>query len=86
MRVNNQTNNPVEWEQTGGGSGFAESQSQSGQLGESEESPPITPVGTAPWAVTFTNSNKPSQTADSPKFSDPEATVTLNSDWSVRVS
>ena len=86
MRITNGTNDPVEWEQNGsGGSGLA-TESQSGELTGLQGTGPIQPVGSPPWAVTFTNLNKPSQTVDSPKFSDPEATVTLNADWTVTVS
>jgi len=88
MRINNGTNDPVEWEQNGTppSEDLAAAQSQSGQLDGLQGTPPIPPVGDPPWAVTFTNLNKPSQQVSSPKFSDPDATITLNDNWTVTVS
>jgi hypothetical protein len=86
MRINNQTNDPVEWEQNGSPQpeNFAMVQSQEGQLGAMQETPPIVPVGAAPWFVTF--SSEKHDPVTSPKFSNPDATVTLNDDWTVTVT
>jgi hypothetical protein len=90
MRVDNQTSNPVEYEQTGGGTPDPKDEaalaSQSGKLHANSETPSFTPVGTPPYAVKFTNEDRPTQQVNSCKFTDPDATVTLNDDWTVSVS
>lgn len=88
MRINNGSNDPVEWVQNGGNppANSAAAQSQQGQLQGQSQTGPMTPAGTAPWSVTFTNLKKSDQKVDSGKFSDPDATVTLNADWTVTVS
>lgn len=91
MRVNNQTSDPVDWEQTGGDptdpqdtAAFA---SQDGELNAHSETASFTPVGTAPWEVHFRSVGvKPEKSAKSPEITDADATVTLNSDWTVSVS
>jgi len=88
MQVRNNSSDPVNWEQSGSGpapQGVAAAQ-QGGQLQSGTSSGDFNPVGEAPYSVKFTNVNKPSQTADSGKFDNPSATVTLNDDWTVTVS
>lgn len=89
MLINNQTNNPVEWEQTGNGPTPEDAAAvvhQYGQLSATSGTGPISPVGLPDYSVKFTNLDKPSQTADSRKFPDAAATVTLNDNWTVTVS
>lgn len=91
MRVNNQTSDPVDWEQTGGSppdpENAAAKVSQQGQLNGNSESNPFVPVGEPPWDVNFTSTGvTPQKSAKSPEITDPKATVTLNDDWTVSVS
>lgn len=91
MRVNNQTTDPVDWEQNGGTTPDPEEEarleSQEGELNAGASTGPIAPVGLPPYEVHFRSTNvKPEKSAKSPGFMDPNATVTLNSDWTVSVS
>jgi hypothetical protein len=85
MRVNNQSNGEVDWNQ--GGSNpqplSDPQQDQSGKLTPGQETKPFIPNGGRPYTVTFSNED---QSVTSCLFSDPEATVTLNSNWTVSVS
>lgn len=91
MRVNNQTSDPVDWEQTGGEPTDPEDSaaiaSQDGQLSAQSETEPFTPVGTSPWEVHFRSVGvSPRKSAKSPAIFDPDATVTLSDSWTVSVS
>jgi hypothetical protein len=81
VRVSNQSNGPTNWTQNGSGP-QQETASQSGSLQAGQETGELTPSGQAPYWVTFTNG----QTVTSCKFSNPDATVTLNKNWTVSVS
>lgn len=87
MRVNNQTSDPVEYEQNGGGDPLPKSGAtltQSGSLQPFSETPPFVPSGQPPYTVGFSApGHKP---ATSCQFSNPNATVTLNDSWMITVS
>jgi len=91
MRVDNQTSDPVDWEQTGGSGPMpeeyaAQTAGKSGELQSDSDTGDFVPAGTAPYSVRFTDEDGKHQPVDSCKFSDAGATVTLNSDWTVSVS
>lgn len=95
MRVNNQTSDPVDWEQNGGSpqpytagsASRAASTNQEGQLTAHAATGDFPPDGLPPWEVHFTSIDiKPQKSAKSPQFTDPKATVTLNDNWTVTVS
>jgi hypothetical protein len=89
MRVNNQTTDPVDYEQTGGDPPDPENAivSQSGQLAAGTETGSFVPAGTSPWEVGFRSVGiKPEKSAKSPEITDPNATVTLNDNWTVTVT
>lgn len=88
MRVNNQTSDPVDYEQNGSGDPLPETANrdaaQAGHLAANSETPPFVPSGNPPYTVTFTAAgHKP---ATSCQFSDPQATVNLNDNWTISVS
>lgn len=82
MVLQNQTNDTVNWTQTGGGAN-AGTPSQSGTLPPGGQTT-ITPVGKPPWTVTFSDSA--GQQASSGPITNANATVTLNSNWTVSIS
>lgn len=92
MVVQNQTNDNVNWTQTGGPGQDKTSDvgavvEQSGSLtakGSSGSSETITPVGTNPWTVLFSSSTHPK--VPSPAIYDANATVTLDADWTISVT
>ncbi len=94
MRVNNQTSDPVDWEQNGGspqpytaGSASPAASAIEGQLAAYSESGDFPPVGLSPWEVSFTSIDiKPEKSAKSPEITNPNATVTLNDNWTVTVT
>lgn len=86
MRVNNQTTDPVDYEQNGGDPVEPETAvtNQSGQLAAQSETGPFAPAGLPPWQVDFQQIGGKKR-AKSPEIADPTATVTLNDDWTVSV-
>lgn len=94
MRVNNQTSDPVDWEQNGGspqpyaeGGASAAASTIQGQLAAFSETGDFSPQGLSPWEVHFTSIGiKPEKSAKSPEITDPNAIVTLNDNWTVTVS
>lgn len=76
MRVENQTSNPVEYEQTGSGPTQDE---VAGRL-EPGESRDFTPSGKAPFQVTFKappGAEKPDKAAEAGAIATPDATIVL---------
>lgn len=94
MRVDNQTSDPVDWEQTGGSGPMPEDvqqvvqtqSSKSGNLDPDKDSGDFVPAGKPPYTVTFSDEDGVHQPVTSCEFSDAGATVTLNSDWTITVS
>lgn len=79
-RVENQTSDPVEYEQTG--SGLLGGDFPSGYLAP-QSGETIVLSGTAPYTILFSADGK---TATSCEFSDPDATINLYDNWTVGVS
>ncbi|MEM7480690.1 MAG: hypothetical protein AAF481_05925 [Acidobacteriota bacterium] len=95
MRVDNGTTDPVDFDQTGGGTdpdpedAYLEHESYKGQLapaGQPGDSQTFTPVATFPYNVHFNKTGSKNPQADSGPFTDPDSTVTLNADWTVSIS
>jgi hypothetical protein len=86
MNADNETDQDVDYEQAGGG-GFGEGQPcQQGQLsprGTTGSNKSFSPCDPSPWTVTFRSG---SQSASSEPITDPDATVTLEANWTVTVS
>jgi hypothetical protein len=86
MRVENQTSNPVEYEQTGGGTETEFSpqrtiQAQKGCLDPNGGHDDFAPVGKVPYRVRFSEPcdvPKPAKTASVEDINDGNVTVTLN--------
>lgn len=87
MNANNKTEQDVDYEQKGGGGGFDETPPcQQGGLsahGNPGSSTSFSPCDPSPWTVTF---RRGSQSASSGPITDPDATVTLESNWTVTVT
>lgn len=84
MRVNNQTSDPVDWEQTGGSPNEDEidaSCPERGHLEVGEESPEFKPCGDPPYQVSFLTaaSSKPLRTAEAGGILNPDAQVIVTS-------
>lgn len=81
MRVNNQTSDPVDWEQNGGSPNEEEVElcSESGHLDPGEKSDPFEPCGMPPYVVSFVTSSttKPVKTAQAEGILDPDAQVVV---------
>jgi hypothetical protein len=86
MNADNKTDQDVDYEQSGGG-GFAEDPPcQQGNLnapGNPGSSKSFSPCDPSPWTVTFRSG---SQCASSEPITDPDATVTLEANWTVTVA
>jgi hypothetical protein len=85
MRAENDTNDPVEYDQSGaGGDGGDEKPEQTapgspnGRLNAGETSQPWVPQGRPPWSVKFTDTQTNRQCTVS-NITNPSATVTINS-------
>lgn len=94
MNLNNGTSDPVDYDQTGGGTLPEDAASPPGDSGSSrvgsiqadQDTGDFVPAGKPPYTVSFVNQNTRSQRATSCAFSDGSATVTLNADWTITVS
>lgn len=86
MNAKNETDHDVDYEQ-GGGGGFGEGPPcQQGQLsaqGTTGSGKSFSPCDPSPWTVTF---RRGSQSASSEPITDPDATVTLEANWTVTVA
>ncbi len=85
MRVNNQSGGPTTWNQGGSNPqpGEAVPPDQQGYLAAGQETPEFPPSGDPPYWVKFTGEG---HEVTSCKFSNPDAVVTLNKNWTVSVS
>lgn len=80
MRVNNQTSDPVDWEQNGGSPNEEEELcAEFGHLDPGEKSDPFVPCGEPPYSVSFVTSSttKPVKAAKAEGILDPEAQVVV---------
>jgi hypothetical protein len=89
MNADNQTDQDVDYEQTGGGgSGMKEdTEDCSGSLarrGTTGSSKSFPPCGRPDWVVVFSAPGH--EAVSSEGFSNPHAKVTLNADWTVTVT
>lgn len=95
MRLNNGTTDPVEYEQSGGGTPLPDPVEtecfdgpnrvcQSGDLQADQQGKEIGAVGTPPYKVQFAGLTHPPVVSQ--PFRDSQAVVTLNSDWTVTVT
>lgn len=81
MKVENDTNDPVDYDQAGSG-GSDDEELPSAQANEEGHLDPdggnssFSPAGSAPWTVTFRDDDT-GATCTSPPFSDPNATVKI---------
>jgi len=84
MRAENQTNDPVDYEQDGGGGGDEERPGQNplgspeGRLNGGQTSQPWVPRGRPPWTVSFADT-KTGRTCSATGITNPNATVTIAS-------
>jgi len=82
MRVENDTNDPVDYDQTGTGGDDEETvgqtQGNSGHLNANGGNANFSPGGSPPWTVTFVDDNSGAR-CTSPSFSNASATVTITS-------
>jgi hypothetical protein len=82
MRAENDTNDPIVYDQSGGGGDEEEPSeapgSPSGRLDPGHTSQPWVPRGRPPWSVQFTDT-KTSRQCTVSGISNPNATVTINS-------
>lgn len=85
MRAENETNDPVEYDQSGGGGDVEpEEQAQTdpgspqGRLNPGESSKPFVPRGRPPWQVKFVDT-KTGRTCTATGITNPSATVKVTS-------
>jgi hypothetical protein len=85
MRVNNQSNSEVHWNQSGSNPQPEDvsSEDQSGDLVAGQETDPFTPTASEPWWVVFSNGHKPVVSDD---IRDANATVTLTAAWKIEIT
>lgn len=98
MEVDNDTNTPVNYDQSGGDGTVLPEQAraeprppcpQQGTLdakGSDNNTARFVPGCPPPWTVTFTDSNDQEATSRPIQAREINATVTLNADWTVTVS
>lgn len=82
MRVNNQTSDPVDWEQTGGGPNedeVAEDCPKKGHLKVGESTDDFKPCGTSPYTVLFLSTSGKERTAEAAGIEDANAQVIATS-------
>jgi hypothetical protein len=82
MRAENTTNDPVDYDQSGGGGGIDPQQSPpgspQGKLNPGQTSQPWVPRGRPPWSVVFTDT-KTGRTCTASGITNANATVTVSS-------
>lgn len=81
MKVENDTNDPVDYDQAGSGGGddeeFPSAQAnEQGHLNANGGNSSFSPAGSPPWTVTFTDDDTGAQ-CTSPAFSNASATVKI---------